>query len=95
MGKIDRLLPFHIGAMNRREARESEEKEAPQVSAERSFAVSLLTVVFLSCPSASSVGEFGERNYSSDAPGRREDRYCVGDIPKEVLNNRLKWAESL
>ena len=37
----------------------------------------------------------GERNYSSDAPGRREDRYCVGDIPKEALNNRLKWAESL
>jgi hypothetical protein len=36
-----------------------------------------------------------ERNYSSDAPGRREDRYCVGDIPKEALNNRLKWAESL
>ncbi len=24
----------------------------------------------------------GERNYSSDAPSRREDRYCVGDIPK-------------
>jgi len=20
---------------------------------------------------------------------------CVGDIPKEALNNRLKWAESL
>jgi hypothetical protein len=37
----------------------------------------------------------GERNYSSDAPSRREDRYCVGDIPKEALNNRLKWAESL
>jgi hypothetical protein len=37
----------------------------------------------------------GERNYSSDAPGRREDRYCVGDIPKKVLNNRLKCAESL
>jgi hypothetical protein len=35
----------------------------------------------------------GEHNYSSDAPGRREDRYCVGDIPKEALNNRLKWAE--
>lgn len=37
----------------------------------------------------------GECNYSSDAPSRREDRYCVGDIPKEALNNRLKWAESL
>jgi hypothetical protein len=37
----------------------------------------------------------GERHYSSDAPSRREDRYCVGDIPKETLNNRLKWAESL
>ena len=36
-----------------------------------------------------------ERNYLSDAPSRREDRYCVGDIPKEALNNRLKWAESL
>jgi hypothetical protein len=35
------------------------------------------------------------RDYSSDAPSRREDRYCVGDIPKEALNNRLKWAESL
>ena len=33
--------------------------------------------------------------YLSDAPSRREDRYCVGDIPKEALNNRLKWAESL
>ena len=35
----------------------------------------------------------GERNYSPDAPSRREDRYCVGDIPKEALNNRLKWAD--
>jgi hypothetical protein len=36
-----------------------------------------------------------ERNYFSDAPSRREERYCVGDIPKEALNDRLKWAESL
>ena len=46
-------------------------------------------------PSRSMQQGRAERNYSSDAPSRREDRYCVGDIPKEALNNRLKWAESL
>jgi hypothetical protein len=35
------------------------------------------------------------RSYLPGAPSRREDRYCAGDIPKEALNNRLKWAESL
>jgi hypothetical protein len=36
-----------------------------------------------------------ERDYPSEAPNRREVQYCVGDIRKEALNSRLKWAESL
>ena len=94
---LDPLLPFHIGPMNGREALESGLRLKASVAPGRTTADRPLGRGFLIAFHGAGQCCFkgGERNYSSDAPSRREDRYCVGDIPKEALNNRLKWAESL